>query len=90
MAMTDIKINQTDIDDVAVHVSVTGDRLSGTVLQNKEVFDKFPQMVADHFNDLCDYIETISPEGDAGLSYTATEIAFMCGILGCAESDITL
>lgn len=90
MAMTDIKINQTDIDDVAVHVSVTGDRLSGTVLQNKEVFDKFPQMVANHFNDLCDYIETISPEGDVGLSYTATEIAFMCGTLGCAETDITL
>lgn len=90
MAIADIKINQTDIDDVAVHVKVTGDRLSGTVLQNKQVFDAFPEMIVAHFNNLCDYVNTQTPEGDAGLSYTQTEIALICDVLDCTESQITL
>ena len=90
MAMTDIKIDQTDIDSVAVHTSVSGSRLTGTVLQNKQVFDAYPDMLAEHFNALCDYVETQTPEGDAGLSYTQTEIATMCEILGVTESQLTL
>ena len=89
-AMTEIQIDQTDIDIVAVHTAVTGDRLSGTVLQNKEVFDRFPQMVANHFNDLCDYVNEQTPSGDAGLSYTQTEIAVFTSALSCTEADLTL
>ena len=88
--MAEIKIDSTDIDAVAVHVKVTGDRLTGTVLDNKRVFDDFPQMVANHLNDLCDYVNEQTPEGDAGLSYTPTEIAFICDALNCTESQITL
>ena len=90
MAMTDIRIESTDIDNVAVATTITGDRLTGTVLSNKQVFDRFPSMIVTHFNDLCDYIDTQSPEGDAGLSYTATEIARFCSVLGCTEADLTL
>ena len=90
MAVTDIKITQTDIDSVAIHTSVAGDRLSGSVLENKQVFDNYPDMIVEHFNDLCDYTETLNPEGDCGLNYTTTEITFICNALGCSASDITL
>lgn len=90
MAIADIKIDSTDIDAVAVATTVTSDRLSGTVLQNKQVFDRYPAMIVTHFNDLCDYVNAQTPEGDAGLSYTATEIAFICDVLDCTESQITL
>lgn len=90
MAIADIKIDSTDIDAVAVATTVTGDRLSGTVLQNKQVFDAYPAMIVTHFNDLCDYVQTQTPEGDVGLSYTSTEIAFICNVLDCTESQITL
>lgn len=89
-AMTDIIIDQTDINAVAVSVAVVGDKLSGTVLQNKEVFDAYPEMVKDHFNDLCDYVNEQTPTGDAGLYYTATEISYICTALGCTEASITL
>ncbi len=90
MAIADIKIDQTDIDSVAVSTSVSGDRLSGTVLENKQVFDRFPQLIATRFNSLCDYINSQTPEGDAGLTYTQTEIAHICDVLDCTESQITL
>lgn len=89
-AMTDIIIDQTDINAVAVSVAVVGDKLSGTVLQNKEVFDAYPEMVKDHFNDLCDYVNEQTPTGDAGLYYTGTEISYICTALGCTEASITL
>lgn len=89
-AMTDIIIDQTDINAVAVSVAVVGDKLSGTVLQNKEVFDAYPEMVKDHFNDLCDYVNEQTPTGDAGLYYTAMEISYICTALGCTEASITL
>ena len=90
MAIADIKIDSTDIDAVAVATTITSDRLSGTVLQNKQVFDRYPAMIVTHFNDLCDYVNTQAPEGDAGLIYTPTEIAFICDSLDCTESQITL
>jgi hypothetical protein len=90
MAMTDIKIKDSDINAVAVHVQVTGDRLTGTSTANKEVFDRYPEMIVSHFNDLCDYVNAQTPEGDAGMSYTATEIARICSALGCTEADLTL
>ena len=90
MAIADIKITSTDVNAVAVAATVSGDRLSGTVLQNKQVFDKYPDMIVGHFNSLCDYIGTQTPDGDAGISYTSTEIAYICGVLDCTESQITL
>ena len=86
MAIADIKIAQADINSVAVSSAVTGDRLSGTVLQNKQVFDAFPQMIVTHFNELCDYVESNA----AGLDYSSAEIAFICSALGCTEAEITL
>ena len=90
MAIADIKIDSTDIDSVAVATTVTSDRLSGTVLQNKQVFDAYPDLIVGKFNDLCDYVGTQTPSGDAGLTYTATEISNICTALGCTEASITL
>ena len=87
---SDIPIDQTDKDSVSVHTVVASDRLSGTVLQNKQVFDAYPDLIVEHFNDLCDYISDYMPSGDVGLDYTSTEIAFICSALGCTEADITL
>lgn len=87
---SDIPITQTDKDSVSVHTAVTGDRLTGTVLQNKQVFDAYPDLIVTHFNDLCDYIGDYMPSGDVGISYTATEITSICSALGCTEADITL
>lgn len=87
---SDIPIDQTDKDSVSVHTVVVGDKLTGTVLQNKMVFDAYPDLIAEHFNDLCSYIQTVSPEGDCGLDYTPTEVSFICSALDCTEADITL
>ena len=86
---SDIPISQADMDSVSVHTVVTGDKLTGTVLENKKVFDAYPDLITEHFNDLCDYVNTTIPSGDFGLSYTATEITFICGVLGCTEASIT-
>lgn len=86
MAIADIKIKQTDINQVAVSSAVVGDRLSGTVLQNKQVFDAYPSMVKDHFNELCDYVESNA----AGLDYSPAEIAYICSALDCTEVEITM
>ena len=88
--MSEIIIDDTDINAVAVSVVVANDRLSGTVLQNKQVFDAYPAMVKDHFNDLCEYVSEQTPSGDVALDYTTTEISNICTILGCTEADITL
>ncbi len=90
MALLAYKIIQTDIDAVAVSEVISGDRLSGTVLQHKQVFDAYPGMIVIKFNNLVDYIGTQSPSGDAALGYTVTEIAFITTALGCTEADITL
>lgn len=87
---SDIPIDQTDKDAVSVHTAVSGDRLTGTALQNKQVFDAYPDMIVTHFNDLCDYVGGQMPSGDVGLTYTSTEIAFICTTLDCTEADITL
>lgn len=90
MALDNYKIIQTDIDAVAVHTTVASDRLSGTVLQNKQVFDAYPDMITTKFNALCEYVGTQTPSGDCGLDYTPTEIAFICSALNCTEADISL
>lgn len=90
MALDNYKITQSEINDVAVHSKVTSDRLTGTVLENKQVFDAYPDMITTKFNALCEYVGTQTPSGDCGLGYTSTEIAFICSALGCTEADITL
>ena len=88
--MNEIKITDADVNGVAIVTTVEGDRLTGTVLQNKGVFDAYPAMVKNHFNDLCDYVNEQTPSGDAGVNYTQTEIAFICNALDCTQADITL
>lgn len=90
MAMSEIRIDDTDINEVAVRTTITGDRLTGTVLENKQVFDRYSDMIVTHFNALCDYANTLTPEGDAGLDYTPTEVTYMTGVLGCNPGDIEL
>lgn len=90
MALDTYKITQADIDAVAVSIAVTGDRLVGTVLENKQVFDAYPGMITTKFNNLCEYVGTQTPSGDAGLAYTNVEIANICSVLNCTEASITL
>lgn len=89
-AMSEIVIDSTDVNNSSVATTVAGDKLTGTVLENKQVFDRYPDMIKDHFNDLCDYIDEQAPTGDAALSYTATEITNICAALDCTEASITM
>lgn len=89
MALDNYKITQSDVN--AVHVEgVQGNALTGSVLENKRVFDKFPNMIVRKFNSLCDYVGTQAPTGDSAINYTSTEIQAVCSALGCTESEITL
>lgn len=55
MSITDYKITATDI----ARVSVTSqpDTLTGTATQNKKVFDNYPEMIKEHFNNALDYLD---------------------------------
>lgn len=54
MAATDYKISSADIS--AVHVEAQPTVLRGSATQNKQVFDKYSDMIVSHFNDLCDFV----------------------------------
>lgn len=56
------KITNSEIQKYHVQ-SVTGNRLTGTVEQNKMVFDNFPQFVADRINEI---IDELTGTGGAG------------------------
>ena len=86
----EIPITEAQQNSVAIKTSVVGDKLTGTVPQNKEVFDRYANLIVTHFNDLCDYIGNHLPDGDVGLTYTTEQIALICSTLGCTEADITL
>lgn len=89
--MSQITIDTTtDVQAVAVEYTVVGDRLSGTVLQNKQVFDAYPDMIVGHFNDLCDYVNEQAPTGDAALAYSDAEISSICSALGCTRASIEI
>lgn len=88
MSMDSYKITSGEVNNV--HVEAQGTRLTGTVLQNKQVFDKYPDLIKNKFNALCDYMDAYVPSGDVGLNYTSTEITYICGVLGCTEASITL
>lgn len=91
MALSDYKVSSTDISQNAIQYAVASDRLTGTVLENKQVFDAFPSIIAQRHNELIDeYLAQSFPEGDCGLDYTSTEINYIATVLGCSEADITL
>ena len=54
MAITDHKITATDI--AQVHVEMQPTVLQGSATENKQVFDKYPDMIVQHFNDALDEI----------------------------------
>lgn len=54
MAITDYKITEADI--AQVHVEARETVLRGSATQNKQVFDAYPDMIVEHFNDALDEI----------------------------------
>lgn len=56
MAATDYKISSADVQ--GVHVEAQPTILRGSATQNKQVFDKYSDMIVEHFNDLCDFVDT--------------------------------
>lgn len=75
MALINTKILETERNAVYVK-SVAGNRLTGTVQQNKDVFDKFPQLVMTKYNNLIDLLISLGIDSiETSLSdrYTKTE-----------------
>lgn len=63
MAATDYKITNANVQ--VVHVEAQPTVLRGSAAQNKQVFDKYSDMIVTHFNGLCDYVDAnISPSVD--------------------------
>ena len=52
---TDYKISTAERN--AVHVEAQPDILRGSTTQNKQVFDKYSDMIVEHFNNLCDVVD---------------------------------
>ena len=52
---SDYKISPADVQ--AVHVEAQPDILRGSTTQNKQVFDKYSDMIVEHFNNLCDVVD---------------------------------
>lgn len=75
MALLNAKILETERNAVYVK-SVPGERLTGNVQQNKDVFDKFPQLIMGKYNDLVDLLISLNLDNiTTNLSdrYTKTE-----------------
>lgn len=76
MALIDFKIKNTERDSVQVK-SVEGSRLTGTIEQNKNVFDKFPQLIMDKYNSLVEGLSALKLDTiitDLANRYTKTEV----------------
>lgn len=56
MAATDFKISSADVQ--GVHVEAQPTILKGSATQNKKVFDAYSDMIVEHFNDLCDFVDS--------------------------------
>lgn len=66
MAFSDYTITSADIN--SVHVEAQPTVLKGTALQNKQVFDKYCDMISAHFNGLVTELEsTVSPTIDSAV-----------------------
>lgn len=75
MALSDKKILQSERNAVYVK-SNQGRRLTGTVEQNKDAFDKFPQLLMDKYNALIDLLTSLGLDSiatDLESRYTKTE-----------------
>ena len=59
MAITDNKITSAEVAQNPVQ-GVIGDRLTGTVQQNKAVFDKLGELIVYHFNVLVDDVDSMN------------------------------
>ena len=57
MTLIDNKILESERNSVYVK-STEGDRLVGTVQENKNVFDKYPELIRSKFNELIDLLIT--------------------------------
>ena len=55
MAATDYKITAADVQ--VAHVEAQPTVLRGSATQNKQVFDKYSDMIVSHYNGLCDYVD---------------------------------
>ncbi len=63
MAATDYIITPADVQ--IVHVEAQPTVLRGSATQNKQVFDKYSDMIVTHHNGLCNYVDqNISPAID--------------------------
>ena len=56
MAATDYKITTAEVQ--AVHVEAQPTILRGSATQNKQVFDRYSDLIVEHFNNLCDFVGT--------------------------------
>ena len=56
MAATDYKISTADVQ--GVHVEAQPTILKGSATQNKRVFDAYSDMIVEHFNNLCDFVDS--------------------------------
>ncbi len=54
-AITDYLITDADVNEV--HVEAQPTVLRGTAQQNKQVFDKYSDMIVEHFNDLIGFLQ---------------------------------
>lgn len=75
MALSDKKILTSERNAVYVKSNV-GSRLTGTTEQNKDAFDKFPQLIMDKYNELIDLLTALgldSIDTDLSSRYTKTE-----------------
>ena len=72
------KITEGNISGLNVK-SVPGVRLTGTVAENKNVFDKLPEFIAQTYNSLIDALSS-SADGDSGANcINITPIAGLTG-----------
>lgn len=76
MALVDKKVLESERNQVYVK-STPGSRLNGTVSENKNVFDRFPQLIMNKYNELVDLLiasglDTISE--DITNRYTKTQV----------------
>ena len=75
MALVDKKVLESERNQVYVK-STQGTRLTGTVEQNKDVFDKFPQLIMQKYNELIDLLTSLQLDNivtDLSNRYTKTE-----------------
>lgn len=78
------KIKESEINALNVK-STQGSRLTGTVTENKNVFDKFPEMIAEKINMLVDSLQSFQ-NGDSGAdNISVTEIP---GVIGTTVQSI--